>query len=351
MTYKRGPEHCPVYKIGSGLVMASLVLTSCRAEVQPTITETPFSTQPRPTEVLPTAPAYPEGIAPGVVQEEGEIRAAFGVAVGAGGLGDIVPIFNDETLQQSLNAMGLAPILGPEIGTRRVITQIGHQNGGRRACFPNMPAELFNPNVASGIDDFVAANNLIVSYGDKLSGDVRFLGLGAITLEQTPQDVICVNAVINTPDNPFDSPLGKVLNVVMDTQGNIYGTLPAIYSADQQVRIDPNSGEVFVGNDKVWYIGDKMAELAETTIEKTEVVQNGLTYERRESGQLVDLFPGSEVFMTDRGDVVVINEETGLRLAGQVVETEYGTLILLISDRRYQHFYKDNFGETTALGG
>ncbi len=113
----------------------------------------------------------------------------------------------------------------------------------------------------------------------------------------------------------------------------------------------PQATEIVPTPSSVDRIGDETAELVETTIKKTEVVANGLTYERRESGRLVDLFPGSEVFMADRGDAVVINEETGLRLVGQVVETEYGTLTLLISDRRYQHFYKDNFGETTALGG
>lgn len=287
MTYRRGPEYRPVYRIGSGLAIAGLVLTSCRAEIQPTITETPFSTQPRPTEVLPTAPSYPEGIAPGVVQEEGEIRAAFGVAVEAGGLGDIYPVFNNETLQKSLNGVGLVPILGPEvfggieIGTGRIITQVGYQPGGRRTCFPNMPGVLFNPNVAAGQDDWLEANNLIVKYGEKFFNEeteefeireVRFQGLGAVSLEQTPQDIICVNAIINTLDNPFDGPLGKVLNVIMDTNGNIYGTLPAIYSADQQVRIDFNNGGVFVGNDKVWEIGDSMAELAAQSTATIEAV-------------------------------------------------------------------------------
>ncbi len=285
MTFRRGPEYSPVYKIGSGLAIAGLALTSCRAEVSPTITDTPFSTQPRSTEVLPTAPPYPEGIAPGVVQEAGEIRAAFGAAVGAGGLGEIVPIFNDETLQESLNASGLAPILGPEIGGSRVITQIGHQNGGRRACFPNMPAELFNPNVATGRDDRLEANNLIEKYGEGLLNEetgeleiieVRFQGLGAISLEQTPQDIICVNAVINTLDNPFDSPLGKVLNVIMDTDGNIYGTLPAIYSADQQVRIDLNNGGVYVGTEKVWEIGDAMAELTGSIVATPDYLGMGV---------------------------------------------------------------------------
>ena len=69
----------------------------------------------------------------------------------------------------------------------------------------------------------------------------------------------------------------------------------------------PQATEIVPTPSSVDRIGDETAELVETTIKKTEVVANGLTYERRESGRLVDLFPGSEVFMADRGDAVVIN--------------------------------------------
>lgn len=86
-------------------------------------------------------------------------------------------------------------------------------------------------------------------------------------------------------------------------------------------------------------------------VEPSYQLEDGTQLERVEEGQLVDLFPGSEVFMSERGDIVIINEETGLELAGQKVETKYGSFTLLISRSHFQFLYKEHFGETTELGG
>ena len=80
-------------------------------------------------------------------------------------------------------------------------------------------------------------------------------------------------------------------------------------------------------------------------------LEDGTQLERAEQGQLVELFPGSEVFMSERGDVVIINEETGLQLAGQEVETAYGRITLLIGDTLYQSLVESSFGRETSLGG
>lgn len=63
-------------------------------------------------------------------------------------------------------------------------------------------------------------------------------------------------------------------------------------------------------------------------------------FEKLESGELVELFPGSEVYLAERGDVVIINRESGLQFAGQIVETKYGTFTLLLSDSHYQEQVK-----------
>ena len=55
--------------------------------------------------------------------------------------------------------------------------------------------------------------------------------------------------------------------------------------------------------------------------------------------------------MSERGDVMIINEETGIRLAGQEVETPYGKLTLLVGDSFYQNMVQANFGRETDNGG
>lgn len=78
-------------------------------------------------------------------------------------------------------------------------------------------------------------------------------------------------------------------------------------------------------------------------------LEDGTQMERVEQGQLVDLFPGSEVYMSERGDAVIINEETGLRLAGQVVENKYGSFTFLFGDTLYQYAYTGNVRETADI--
>ena len=79
--------------------------------------------------------------------------------------------------------------------------------------------------------------------------------------------------------------------------------------------------------------------------------EDGVQLEKQEEGEFVDLFPGSDVFMSERGDIVIINEETDLQLAGQVVETKYGKYTLLLADSYYQALTKYHLNETTILGG
>ena len=80
-------------------------------------------------------------------------------------------------------------------------------------------------------------------------------------------------------------------------------------------------------------------------------LEDGTQIQRVKEGQLIDLFPESEVFMSERGDVVVVNEETGLKVAGQRVETDYGSYTLLFEGSFYQDLYLAYAGETTTLGG
>jgi hypothetical protein len=79
--------------------------------------------------------------------------------------------------------------------------------------------------------------------------------------------------------------------------------------------------------------------------------EDGVQLEKQEQGEFVDLFPGSDVFMSERGDIVIINEENSLQLAGQKVETPYGSYTFLTGDTHYQYFYKRLYNETTKLGG
>ena len=88
-----------------------------------------------------------------------------------------------------------------------------------------------------------------------------------------------------------------------------------------------------------------------TEIPPSYKTEDGVQLEKQEEGEFVDLFPGSDVFMSERGDIVIINEETNLQLAGQKVETPYGSYTILVGDTQYQYYYKHYFNETTKLGG
>jgi hypothetical protein len=80
-------------------------------------------------------------------------------------------------------------------------------------------------------------------------------------------------------------------------------------------------------------------------IESTYQLEDGVQLERMEQGQLVELFPGSEVFMSERGDVVIINKETGIQLAGQRIETKYGSYTFLMADSAYQYIIRSILDE------
>jgi len=271
-TIERGkhPEYNRIQKVSLGLVVSSFFLASCTSELDVTISPTQvFPTQPIPTEVIPTATLYAPVI-DGVSPEEEQIRAAFGGPVGAGGpITRFERVLNSGFIQRRLNSEGLAPV----VNGNDVLTQIGYQPDGERVCVPNMPSILFNPNVESGQDDWISANNLVVSYGDINSGQVRFKGLGAITLRETVENTICVNAVINDESNSFNERPGKVLNVLLDRDtGEIYGTLPAIYAENDNVEFDPETSEVRVNNEAVWFVGDNIQELSNVVPDNQEIL-------------------------------------------------------------------------------
>lgn len=88
-----------------------------------------------------------------------------------------------------------------------------------------------------------------------------------------------------------------------------------------------------------------------TEIPPSYKTEDGVQLEKQEEGEFVDLFPGSDVFMSERGDIVINNEETDLQLAGQIVETKYGKYTLLFAASYYQALTKYHLNETTVLGG
>jgi hypothetical protein len=83
-------------------------------------------------------------------------------------------------------------------------------------------------------------------------------------------------------------------------------------------------------------------------IQETAVpFENSQEYERLNQGVLLELFPGSEIYASERGDILLVNQERGVRLAGQRVETRYGSYTFLISDRLYQFLIRSMISETS----
>jgi hypothetical protein len=80
-----------------------------------------------------------------------------------------------------------------------------------------------------------------------------------------------------------------------------------------------------------------------TPAEKTRVVDGNLVFELKGSGQLTELFPTSRIYQTERGDTVIIDNESDIRLAGQVIETQYGSFSLLMQDTRYQEYKRNQY--------
>ncbi len=83
-------------------------------------------------------------------------------------------------------------------------------------------------------------------------------------------------------------------------------------------------------------------------IETSLTIESVLRFLRIQSGELVDLFPGSEVYRTERGDVAIIDRANNLRLAGQVIETRYGTLTLLLADTHYRSHVAELLSEKSV---
>jgi hypothetical protein len=328
---KKGLEYHPVVKTGTRIAIASLVLSSCGPLEQRVTPIQHTSTEPAQTETIPT-PTPNEPMVAGSQASLQEIRAAFGGAIGVGGLIRIEQVYNTSTIQNSLNRVGLAPVLGEQEGGGRIISQYAVHTNGERTCFPNMPDVLFNPSISSGQDEWLQANDLIVSYGS-WPDEVRFKGVGAVSLDRLGEDLICVNTVVNNENNSFkdsnnnaERP-GKVLTVLLNrNNGEIYGTLPSIYSADEEVTFDFESGEVRVGigtqNRLVWFTGEKMTELA---VQITPTITSELTatpsYEQLQS--LKPTGVAGEVVMGENGLPQLRMELDGYGEGDGLVYAEY----------------------------
>jgi len=283
MNYKiagggKGPEYSRHYKIGSSLVIAGFLFSSCRpldatASSDPTLT----STQTRTTEFAPTPtinfPPRIEGISP----NEEEIRRLGGRFIGVGGSSDLVTI--DRVHMRDLDVLhleflenSLSPVTGDLESNGYVLTTYGVYADGARVCFPALPERLYTPERPPEIGfPWLFANNLISNYGDQQSEIVRFKGIGAITLNGLPEDIVCVTAFVNK-DNAVRNPAtgeylraGTTLNVPVNIRTNeIYEGIPAIYAAEDNVEIDQGNFRVLVNGAPAWYMGDRMADLLTT---------------------------------------------------------------------------------------
>lgn len=297
MTYRRGPEYRRLPTRIAVIASAAFATASCSPDVQSSPTSEIFPNQPQVSEATPI-PTEGVLVEAGIAQDRSEILAGFGGAVGAGGSlsSRIEKVFNNSTIQGSLNRSSLAPIIDSDGG----ITQIG-SSGDQRVCFPNMPEKLFNPNVASEEDSKLETREFVITYGDIPTQEARFQGLGAVALENTRQDLICVNAIANSDNNPFGVRDGVVLNVLIDrNNGDIYGTLPSIYGADQNVRFDFATSQVVVDNVVINYEGPRMAELTVQPTFRSEI--NELQDDLREIGV------ETEVVEQENGDIVLNHE-------------------------------------------
>jgi hypothetical protein len=283
MTYRyggRSPEYHPIAKVGSGMVILGLLVSSCVRETQATAPPPEAYPTLTPTqEIFTPTPDFGQ-IVEGIAPSRNEILVAYGEAVGAGGPVTSLAfekVYNSSFLQRELNNRGLAPYLDSENG----ISQIGYLQNGPRLCFPNMPPQLYNPNVASGRDDRLFDSQFVISYGDGLTGDVRYQAISAVSLERAADEVICVSAVVNRADNPYRAAPGTLFNVLMNKDtGYVYGEFPAVYGASDrvEVRADPETGNlhVVVNGSLRWYTGEGMLELKKRVTPTPDPVEIGM---------------------------------------------------------------------------
>jgi len=267
---RRSPEYSRSVKLGSGLAILNLALSSCVYEARgATIDPTQSPTAPRVTETFSPTATPDVILGPSVEQDR---IVAFGRAVGAGGQNPIETTFGGSNLMDVLWGSGLWPIIdGSRTNSRgeNLITQTAILPDGSRMCFPNSPVVLFNPDVASGQDDLIRSSNFIRYYGDGSTQDVRFQTIEAISLEKLPGNVVCVNAIAR-PDvgNIFDARSGTVMTVLMDRDtAKIIGAFRSVFAATDTVSLDQATGRLTVNGQSVWFEGPGVLQLTPTPTE------------------------------------------------------------------------------------
>lgn len=82
---------------------------------------------------------------------------------------------------------------------------------------------------------------------------------------------------------------------------------------------------------------DEWEQVTSILVEERIVTENNMVYSEQESGKLNEVFPEANVYRTQRGDLVVIDSRNSIRLAGQTVDTKYGSYTLLVSGSHYQN--------------
>lgn len=132
-----------------------------------------------------------------------------------------------------------------------------------------------------------------------------------------------------------------VVGLRSDATGEVYAWYNAMEKSWEGTRAfaPEGAGRVYYQEDR-WVAENRDDNIrwfydAETARWIEGAFANGMYFERQEEGRLVDAFPGARVYLSPRGDVVVIGAEHEADLAGQVIETKYGTYTHLVTPRYY----------------
>ena len=275
MNYKilgrgRGPEYFRGIRPIGSLTILGLVVTSCSFEARPTIDPSPSATRARATETYTPTPS-PTTL-PGT-SFESEQLVAFGRAIGAGGPGRLEdPIYNSRDIQNGLIEKGLIPLVDSSrkgSGGQDLLTQTLVLPDGTRVCFPNSPVELFNPEVASGRDEWLFDANFIRYYGSRNPQETRFQTVPVVSLDRLSTNIVCVNTIaMSGRENIFGARPGTVLTVLFDTRtGDTPGAFRSVFAASDALGFDQTTGRLTVNGQPVWFEGPGMLQLTPTPTE------------------------------------------------------------------------------------
>ena len=80
-------------------------------------------------------------------------------------------------------------------------------------------------------------------------------------------------------------------------------------------------------------------------------LEDGTQMERLEGNKLNEIFPTSEIYTSEREDIVVIDRKMKVDLAGQRIKTKNGDLVFLFSKAYYQRIWESVLESNTGLGG